>query len=49
MENKTMFLRRITAMKIAHQRAQNPEFKKLWADLTEKLIINERIRTQGVI
>jgi hypothetical protein len=44
-DDKTkLFLKRITAMKIAHTRAKNPEFKKLWADMTEQLILIERRR-----
>ena len=45
-DNKLMFLRRITALKNAHILAKNPEFKKLWADITEKLIVNERGRIE---
>ena len=42
----TLFNRRVFAVREAMKIAQNPEFKKLWENILEKLIRNEQARRE---
>jgi hypothetical protein len=46
MDRSDIFMRRINALKRAHQNARNPEFKMLWKNMNNKLIENERERIE---
>ena len=46
MDRSDIFMRRIKALKRAHQNARDPEFRELWKNMNNKLIENERERVE---
>ena len=42
--NKELFVRRARSLQRAADRAQNPDFKDLWNNMLDKLIVQEKAR-----